>query len=66
MKAMGGDALAPAIDSRFDIAQRRSNWSERHAAFAAGLGSFGLSKSPITVKGCAKCQNGVPCEFEAP
>lgn len=28
-----------------------SNWSERHAAFAAGLGTFGLSKHLITEKG---------------
>lgn len=28
-----------------------SNWSERHAAFAAGLGTFGLAKHIITVKG---------------
>ncbi len=53
LKALGGDALAPGIDSRFAVRQRRSNWSERHAAFAAGLGSFGLSKSLITVEGCS-------------
>ncbi len=28
-----------------------SNWSERHAAFAAGLGTFGLAKNLITEKG---------------
>jgi epoxyqueuosine reductase len=30
-----------------------SNWSERHAAFASGLGTFGLSKGLITEKGMA-------------
>ena len=30
-----------------------SNWSERHAAFACGLGTFGLSKGIITEKGMA-------------
>jgi len=30
-----------------------SNWSERHAAYAAGLGTFGLHKGLITRKGCA-------------
>lgn len=30
-----------------------SNWSERHVAYAAGLGTFGLSKSIITEKGSA-------------
>lgn len=30
-----------------------SNWSERHAAFVCGLGTFGLSKGIITEKGMA-------------
>lgn len=30
-----------------------STWSERHAAYAAGLGTFGLSKGLITQKGMA-------------
>lgn len=30
-----------------------ANWSERHAAYAAGLGTFGLSKGLITEKGMA-------------
>ncbi len=30
-----------------------SNWSERHAAYVCGLGSFGLSKGFITDKGLA-------------
>ena len=30
-----------------------STWSERHAAYAAGLGTFGLSKGLITMKGMA-------------
>jgi epoxyqueuosine reductase QueG len=30
-----------------------SNWSERHAAFACGLGAFGLSDGLITAKGKA-------------
>jgi epoxyqueuosine reductase len=49
----GAQALAPAQDSRFSIQKRRSNWSERHVAFISGLGTFGLSKSLITEKGCA-------------
>jgi epoxyqueuosine reductase len=49
----GFKAVAPSIDPRFKKANRRSNWSERHAAFIAGLGTFGLNKSLITVKGCA-------------
>jgi len=49
----GGQAIAPAIDKSFQVVNRRSNWSERHVAFIAGLGTFNLSKSFITEKGCA-------------
>ncbi len=30
-----------------------SRWSERHAAFASGLGTFGLTRAIITERGCA-------------
>lgn len=53
----GGVAMAPVLDPRFVITENQevmtSNWSERHAAFIAGLGTFGLHKSFITEKGCA-------------
>ena len=60
----GYSALAPLIDSRIgkgtspvtdktDQAFYTSNWSERHAAYAAGLGTFGLSRGLITRKGVA-------------
>ena len=64
LKKEGFTALAPAIDSRFseknplindktDQAFYTSNWSERHAAYAAGLGTFGLSRGLISRKGVA-------------
>jgi epoxyqueuosine reductase QueG len=60
----GLSALAPMIDSRFksgnpavpDKTQQdsySSNWSERHVAYAAGLGTFGLHRGLITRKGVA-------------
>lgn len=63
----GYSAVAPCIDERFkayigthlDIEEPLinehyfSNWSERHVAFACGLGTFGLSKGIITKKGMA-------------
>lgn len=49
----GYEALSPARDSRFRVTNRRSNWSERHAAFIAGLGTFSLSRSLITERGSA-------------
>ena len=64
LKKEGYAALGPMIDSR--LSSRSSltsdkteqgfyttNWSERHAAYAAGLGTFGLSKGLITRKGVA-------------
>ncbi|NPV89273.1 MAG: epoxyqueuosine reductase [Firmicutes bacterium] len=53
LKSLGGEALAPVLDSRFKNFGVYSNWSERHAAYAAGLGTFGLNKSFITAAGCA-------------
>jgi epoxyqueuosine reductase len=49
----GHSAVAPMRDSRFVMQTRTSNWSERHAAYIAGMGSFGLSYSFITERGCA-------------
>lgn len=45
-----GAALWPG---QFINAGMSSNWSERHVAFAAGLGTFGLHKGLISEKGCA-------------
>lgn len=53
IEGMGGRALAPALDRRFAVVNMRSNWSERHAAFVAGLGTFSLSRSMITRLGSA-------------
>lgn len=62
LEAEGHRAVIPAVHEEFrihrDPARKElgqpvfaSNWSERHAAFAAGLGTFGLSKHIITAKG---------------
>jgi ferredoxin len=57
-KSKGVKACAPAILKEFayqhsDTAGICSNWSERHTAYAAGLGTFGLSDGFITEKGKA-------------
>ncbi len=63
----GYSAVSPTIDDRLnavigthlenqndlDNTKYNSNWSERHIAFIAGLGTFGLSKGLITAKGVA-------------
>jgi len=47
----GGSAVAPNIDPRYDSDGWLPFWSERHAAFAAGLGTFGLQQALITERG---------------
>jgi epoxyqueuosine reductase QueG len=48
-------ALAPNTDPSFqsDFTTYTSNWSERHIAYAAGLGTFSLNRGLITEKGMA-------------
>ena len=63
----GVHAVVPAVDSRFEQDRHMfqkgepstlglhfaSNWSERHAAYAAGLGTFSLARAINTEKGMA-------------
>lgn len=61
----GIKTCVPGLDERFDIQfvpisakgtsdfRASSRWSERHAAYACGLGTFGLSRGLITEKGMA-------------
>lgn len=64
LESEGFAAIAPMIDRRFsrnspftrnadEQKYYTSNWSERHASYIAGLGTFGLSKGMITAKGTA-------------
>ncbi len=54
----GHAAVAPMLTPNWTIVQSRrfsyaSSWSERHAAYAAGLGTFGLCDGLITARGKA-------------
>lgn len=54
----GHEALAPTLTPNWEIVRSESfylasKWSERHAAYAAGLGTFGLCDGLITAKGKA-------------
>jgi epoxyqueuosine reductase len=56
LKAQGLAAAAPTLTGDYDIFHSpefaySSTWSERHVAFAAGLGRFGLNGSLITPLG---------------
>ena len=56
LEAEGSRCCAPTLDERYQSFMKElfsSNWSERHAAFAAGLGTFSLSKGMITERGIA-------------
>jgi epoxyqueuosine reductase QueG len=58
LRAEGYAAAAPVLDDRYDAFRSprhtfASTWSERHAAWAAGLGLFGLSGALITPLGTA-------------
>jgi len=58
LEKQGHRAVIPQLAPGFKIIEdavvgRASNWSERHAAYAAGLGTFSLSDALITPKGIA-------------
>jgi len=71
LKAAGYQALAPALlaewkmmpSERFFLASR---WSERHAAHAAGLGTFGLCDAMITARGKAMRVGSVMARIAIP
>ena len=73
----GAKSVVPSYDARFKTGDARdksggaserftSNWSERHAAFAAGLGTFGLSKGLITDKGTCGRFGSILTELDLP
>lgn len=45
-------SIIPATHN-FDEEELKSDWSHRHAAYAAGLGSFGINNMLISEEGCA-------------
>ena len=55
MQILGYSAISGMLSDIFNIKTGRhiySNWSERHIAFAAGLGTFSLHEGLITKVGC--------------
>jgi epoxyqueuosine reductase len=58
LKENGHEAVAPMLVSNWTVVKSErfsyaSSWSERHAAYAAGLGTFGLCDGLITARGKA-------------
>ncbi len=71
LSVKGVDAVAPMqaeFWSRSDQGPYApcSNWSERHAAYASGLGTFGLSDGLITPKGKAMRTGSVVARISIP
>ena len=64
-EARGAEACVPSLDGRFDVRFEpladddpegmhvNSRWSERHAAYVSGLGTFCLTRGLISSKGVA-------------
>jgi epoxyqueuosine reductase QueG len=71
LKAKGYRAVAPLLSPQFStrISPKygfASTWSERHAAYAAGLGTFGLCDGLITPVGKAMRTGSVIAEINIP
>ncbi|MDR0529035.1 MAG: hypothetical protein LBG69_05450 [Zoogloeaceae bacterium] len=52
-QTLGGKGVAPSNEKDYRAVSMRPMWSERHAAYIAGLGTFGIHGALITEKGCA-------------
>jgi epoxyqueuosine reductase QueG len=70
LTGMGQKAVAPVFTPGWRIVEtasgNSSTWSERHAAFAAGLGTFSLNDGFITEKGMAHRCGSVITDFAIP
>jgi epoxyqueuosine reductase len=71
LQGEGIPSLAPVLAPQWaQVASERfgfaSTWSERHAAFAAGLGTFGLCDGLITPKGKAMRTGSVIARLRVP
>ncbi len=66
LEVNGFAATPPHLNSDYSQAVRRlaGNWSERHAAFVAGMGTFGLSAGLITERGIAHRLGTVVTDLE--
>ncbi len=70
LEEKGYRAVAPDKTEFFKVRQlpngRASNWSHRHAAYVAGMGTFSLSDALITPKGIAMRCNSVVTDLKLP
>ncbi len=71
LESLGHHAIAPELESwwstkREGDAPVSSAWSQRHIAYAAGLGTFSLSDGFITAKGMAGRFGSIVCDLYIP
>jgi epoxyqueuosine reductase QueG len=64
LQKAGYQAVAPSRSDKFEMLNTSSNWSERHSAYIAGLGTFCLSYALISEKGCAGRYGTVVTDLE--
>lgn len=58
----GGCAAAPS-GIKFSEEILKSNWSQRHLAYAAGLGTFGINNMLISAEGCCGRYNSIVADI---
>jgi len=71
LRKAGYESVAPMLSPIFRFRKSKkylfaSTWSERHAAYAAGLGTFGLCDGLITPKGKAMRCGSVIAKIDVP
>lgn len=70
LEELGHQAIAPERASFYETRELSnglaSNWSQRHIAYAAGLGTFSLSDGFITPRGIAMRCSSVVCDLTLP
>lgn len=68
LEGMGYPSAAPVTSPFYwmSVSKGGSNWSERHALYAAGLGTFSLNEGFITPKGIAMRCGSVVTTLELP
>jgi epoxyqueuosine reductase QueG len=70
LEGIGQRAVAPEMTPSFEMRELpnglASTWSQRHVAYAAGLGTFGLSDGFITRRGIAMRCGSVVTDLKLP
>lgn len=70
LEDLGYHAVAPELESWWETKREgianppASRWSQRHTAYAAGLGTFSLNDGFITIKGMAMRAGSIVCDLD--